>query len=106
MRQSLKIFKIFNVLALKQVYWKMKAFFKKLEYRFSVETTAIESAIFLYKTALSKAYGKTNRMGPKKWIYQNECSFATNYNDGHNILRIFGTLPLVLSTTSQTKRDY
>ena len=106
MRQSLKIFKIFNALALKQVYWKMKAFFKKLEYRFSVETTAIESAIFLYKTALSKAYVKTNRMGTKKWIYQNECSFATNYNDGHNILRIFGTLPLVLSTTSQTKRDY
>ena len=44
----------------------MKAFFKKLEYRFSVETTAIESAIFLYKTALSKAYVKINRMGTKK----------------------------------------
>ena len=84
----------------------MKAFFKKLEYRFSVESTAIESAIFLYKTALSKANVKTNRMGTTKRIYQKECSFATNYNDGHNILRIFGTLPLVLSTTSQTKRDY
>ena len=28
------------------------------------------------------------------------------YNDGHNILRIFGTLPVFLFTTSEKKRDY
>ena len=28
------------------------------------------------------------------------------YNDGHNILRIFDTLPVFLFTTSEKKRDY
>ena len=38
----------------------MKAFFKKLEYRILVESTNIENAAFLYKTALSEANTKTN----------------------------------------------
>ena len=33
----------------------MKTFFKKLEYRFLVHSTKIESAIFLHKTALPEA---------------------------------------------------
>ena len=36
--------------------------FQKLEYRFLVESTMIESASFPYKTAISKANVKTNRM--------------------------------------------
>ena len=31
----------------------MKTFFKKLEYSFLVETTEIEKALFLFKTAMS-----------------------------------------------------
>ena len=45
---------------------KTKSFLEKLEYRFLVESTAIESATFLYKTALSKANFKTNRIGSAK----------------------------------------
>ena len=40
----------------------MKTFFKKLEYRFLVESTKTENALFTYKTAISKANVKTNRM--------------------------------------------
>ena len=37
MWQSLEIFNIFSTLTLKQVFWKTKALFKKLKYRFLVE---------------------------------------------------------------------
>ena len=40
----------------------MKTFFKKLEYHFSVESAKIENASFPYKTAISEANVKTNRM--------------------------------------------
>ena len=40
----------------------MKTFFKKLQYRFLVERTNIENASFPYKTAISEANVKTNRM--------------------------------------------
>ena len=35
-------------------YLKTKTFFQKLEYRFLVESTKIENAIFPYNTALSE----------------------------------------------------
>ena len=38
-------------------------------------------------------------------IHEN-LNFLAFYNHGHNILRIFGTLPNFLFTTSETKRDY
>ena len=47
---------------LNQIFWKTKTFFKKLEYSFSVESTKIENASFPYKTAISEANVKTNRM--------------------------------------------
>ena len=47
----------------KQIFWKTETFFKKLEYRFLVESTKIGNAIFRYETALSEANVKTNRMG-------------------------------------------
>ena len=40
----------------------MKTFFKKLEYRFLVESTKIENASFPHKTAVSEANAKTNAM--------------------------------------------
>ena len=55
MWQSVKVSKVFNTLTLKQIFWKTKPFFKKLEYSFLVETTKIESTSFPFKTALSEA---------------------------------------------------
>ena len=64
---------------MKQVFWKTKTFFKKLEYRFSAETTKIENTSLPFKIALSEANVKTNRMTTAKWTYHKEWSFASNY---------------------------
>ena len=56
----------------------MKTFFKKLKYRFLVESTKIENASFLYKTAIQEANVKTSRMVTTKWTYPKERSFASN----------------------------
>ena len=60
--QSMKILNDFNTLTLKQIFWKTKTFFKKLEYYFLVESTKIENASFPYKTTISESNVKTNRM--------------------------------------------
>ena len=44
----------------------MKTFFKKLEYRFLVESSSSENASFPYKAAISEANVKTKRMGKYK----------------------------------------
>ena len=50
--QSVKVSNVLNTLTLKQIFWKTKTSLKKLEYRFLVETTKIESTSFPSKTAL------------------------------------------------------
>ena len=75
----MKILNGFNTLTLKQVFWEKKAFFKKLEYCFLVEDTKTENASISYKTVISEANVKTNRMVSTKWIYKKERSFASNY---------------------------
>ena len=57
----------------------MKTFSKKLGYHFLVERTKIEKASFPYKTDISEANVKTNRMVTTKWAYHRERSFASNY---------------------------
>ena len=52
---------IFNTLTLKQIFWKTKPFFKKLEYCFLVKGTKIENTSFQYKTVTPQANVKTNR---------------------------------------------
>ena len=47
---------------------KENLFFKKLE-NTTIESTTIESVTYPYKTSLSEASVKTNRMGSTKWIY-------------------------------------
>ena len=74
----MEILKVFNTLTLIQIFWKTKTFFKKLEYRFLVETTKIENTSFPFKTALSEANVKTNRMATTKLTYHKEWSFASN----------------------------
>ena len=77
MLQSGKVLNVFNTLTF-QIFWKPKTFFEKLEYRFLVETTKIENTSFPFKTALSEANVKTNRMVTTKWTYHKEWNFACN----------------------------
>ena len=74
----------FSASTLKQIFWKKKTFFKKLEYDFLVESIKIESASFPYETVISEAnvinvIVKTNKMVTTKWTYHIERSFASNY---------------------------
>ena len=62
MWQSVKILNVFNTLTLKQIFWKTKPSFKKLEYRFLIESKKIKNASFLYKIAIWEANLKANRM--------------------------------------------
>ena len=59
--------------------WNENLFLKKIETRFAVESTSIESVTYPYKTALSEANVKTNRMGSTKWTCHKERSFASIY---------------------------
>ena len=52
---------------------------EKLEDRFLVEATKIENTSFPFKTALSEANVKTNRMATTKWTYRKEWSFTSNH---------------------------
>ena len=45
----------------------------------SFESTKIENTSFPYKTDISEAIVKTNRMASTKWVYHKERSFASNY---------------------------
>ena len=54
MRRSVKVLNDFNTLTLKEIFWKTETFFKTLEYRFLVESTKIENALFPCKTANQK----------------------------------------------------
>ena len=71
-----KILNDFNTLTLTQIFWKMKTVFKKLEYRFLVESTKIENALFPYKTAVSEANVKTNRMSEYKMDLSQRTEFC------------------------------
>ena len=56
---------------LKQIFWKTKTSFKKLEYCLLVESTKIENASFLYKTTIPEVNVKTNRMISTETITKN-----------------------------------
>ena len=70
---------------LKQILWKTKIFFTKLEDQFLAESTKIEKATFSYNPALSEANIKAGRMGRTKGTYHKERRFASNY---FNFLKI------------------
>ena len=63
-RQSLDILTVFNTFTLQQILWIKKNFFKKLEYRFLVESARIENTSFPYNTAMSEVI--------TKWTYHKE----------------------------------
>ena len=56
MWKSVEILNVFNTATLKQIFWKTKNFFKKMEYRFLVKSTKIENTPFLYKTAKERSF--------------------------------------------------
>ena len=58
----MEFFRVSNTLVLEQIFWKMKNFFKNLEYSFLIQSTKIKNASFPYKTAILEADVKTNRM--------------------------------------------
>ena len=75
----MEILNVVNTLTLKQIFRKMKTFFKKLEYRFLFESTKIENASFPYQTTILEGNVKTNRMVSTKLTYHKERNFAMNY---------------------------
>ena len=75
--QSLEILIVFNTLTLTN-FLKSANPFQKTGASVLVESIKIENATFPYKTALSEANGKTNRMGSINWTYHKERSFASN----------------------------
>ena len=55
----MKVSNVFHTLTLKQIFWKTKTLFKKLENSFSAEAAKIENTSFPFKIALSEANAKT-----------------------------------------------
>ena len=92
MQQTVKILTVFNILTLKQILWKTKRFFKKLEYRFLVKSIKNEITSFPYKSVIPEANVKTNRMVTTKWTYHKERSSASNYFIFLKILLQFNSL--------------
>ena len=80
----MEILNVLNTLTLKQIFWKTKPFFEKLERRFR--------SFFFQKTAISEVNVETNRMATKKWTYHKEWSFAGNYFIFFKILLQFKNL--------------
>ena len=78
MWQLLEILNVFNTLTLKQIFWKTQTLFKKLEFRFLVESTKVDNATFPCKIALSKTNFNSNRIGSTKWTYHKEWRFVTH----------------------------
>ena len=74
MWQSLEVLNVFNTFN-----FETQTIFRKLRYRFLVESTEIENATFLYKAALSKANDNTNRLESTKCTYHKEQIFASTY---------------------------
>ena len=72
-------FEHFQYFNFEEGFLRNENFFQKLENRFLVERTKIEEASSSYKTAISEANVKTNRMVTTKWAYHRERSFASNY---------------------------
>ena len=85
-------FEFFQYFNFETSFLKNENLFKKMENRFLVESDRIENATFSYKTALTEANVKTNRMGSTKWTYHQEQSFASNYLNFSKILFQFKNL--------------
>ena len=80
MWQSMEILNVFNSLTLKQIFWKTKKpFSKNCSIVFKLGALRFKNASSPYKTAISEANVKTNRMESTKWTYHKERSFISEY---------------------------
>ena len=52
--QSVGVLNVFNTLTLKQIFWKTKNIFKRMEYRFLVESTKLKTHYFQTKLPYQK----------------------------------------------------
>ena len=66
---------VFNTLTLKQIFWKTKTLFKKLEYRFLVETLRLKMHHFEWW--LNRII---TRMMTTKWTYRKERSCTSSFS--------------------------
>ena len=82
----------------------MQTLFKKLEYCFLVESTKTDSITFPYKTGLSEANVKANRMGSTKLTFHKEQSFPCNNFSFSKILFQFRNLVYRVDLINQTPR--
>ena len=74
-----KNFERFQYFNFQTNFLKNKNLFQKTGISFLVQSAKIETGIFPYKTALSEANVKINRMGSTKWTFHKERSFASNH---------------------------
>ena len=72
-------FKRFQHINFETDFMENEDLFQKSGVPFLVEATMIENTSFLFKTALSEANVKTNRVATAKWTYRKKWSFACNY---------------------------
>ena len=82
---------IYNTLNLKEIFWKMKTFFKSWSTDFLVEYTKIEIVTISYKTAMSGDHIKANTMGStnvlkRTEIYLQLLYFIENFVSGSSKL--------------------
>ena len=71
-------FTLFQYFNFEKKIWKRKTFFKKLEPCFLVESIKSENASFSYKTAMTEANVKTDKVGNTKQTFHKERDFAGN----------------------------
>ena len=78
MRQLVEISNVFNTLTLKQIFWKTKTFFKKLEYCF-LKTLRLKTYHFHTKLPYQKPMLRQIKWVSTKWTHHKEWSFTGNY---------------------------
>ena len=61
---TIEVFNNFNISALKEIFWKTKTFFKKLEYRFLIENTKTENALLPSQKPVSREIEWSVQNGP------------------------------------------
>ena len=85
---------------------KKGSLFQKTGVRFLIERINFENAIFSYKTALSEANVKTNKMQRTKYRLHKERSFASNYSIFENLRASISVLDVDLMYELPKKCPY
>ena len=87
-----KDFEHFQYFNIETDFLENENFLEKLDPCFLVERIKTEKASFSYKTTISEANVKINRMVTTKWDYRRELSFANNFFISLKVLFQFDNL--------------